>query len=260
MQYAPTIPRKTMVIRRTQSDSRPAALITGGAKGMGAAFARALAEDGYNIGIVTRRSERAAQRVVRDCEKHGVTARYWLADLTDIADTERVAKEFQRTFKRWDVLINNVGDYWWGPILRMKTETLKAMFQSNFSSATRLSLLAVKAMRKRGTGRIINIGWVFADRLQAIPHAAAYQAAKTALLSFSSALAKEAIRDGITINMVSPGIHYTTVNPPKDPARIIPAGRMGNDRDMIGAIRYFLSPEASYVTGSHLKVSGGYGV
>ncbi|GAB4323822.1 MAG: 3-oxoacyl-ACP reductase FabG [Candidatus Zixiibacteriota bacterium] len=249
-----------MAAQRFQPHARPAALITGGARGMGASFAKALAEDGYDIGVVTRRSERAAQKVVRECERLGVAAKYWLADLTDIDETERVAAEFVRTFRRWDVLINNVGDYWQGPILRMKTQTLKNMFQSNFSSATRLSLLAVKAMRKRKSGRIINIGWVFADRLQAIPHAAAYQAAKTALLSFSSALAKEAMRDGITINMVSPGMHYTTVDPPKDPARVIPAGRMSNDRDLIGAIRYFLSPEAAYVTGSHLKVSGGYGV
>ncbi len=249
-----------MATQRTPKRNRPSALITGGAQGMGAAFAKALAKDGYNIGIVTRRSERSARSVVNECEQHGVSARYWLADITDIADTEHVAKDFQRAFRRWDVLINNVGNYWWGPILRMKTDTLKNMFQSNFSSATRLSLLAVKAMKKKKSGRIINIGWVFADRLQAIPNAAAYQAAKTALLSFSSALAKEAIRDGITINMVSPGMHYTTVDPPKDPARVIPAGRMSNDDDLIGAIRYLLSPEAAYVTGSHIKVSGGYGV
>jgi 3-oxoacyl-[acyl-carrier protein] reductase len=226
---------------------------------MGAAIALALAEDGYDIGIVTRRSERAAQSVVRKCEKLGVNARYWLADLTDIDATEDVARDFVKSFKRWDVLINNVGDYWAGPILRMKTDTLKAMFQSNFSSAARLSLLAVKTMRKRKQGRIVNIGWVFADRLQNIPRCAAYQAAKTALLSFSSGLAKEAIRDGITINMVSPGMHYTTIDPPSDPARVIPAGRLSRDEDLVAAIRYFLSPGAAYVTASHLKVSGGYG-
>jgi len=227
---------------------------------MGAAIALALAEDGYDVGIITRRSERAAQSVARKCETLGVNARYWLADLTDIAATEKVAREFVKAFKRWDVLINNVGDYWTGPLLRMKTDTLKAMFQSNFSTAARMSLLAVKAMRKRSQGRIVNIGWVFADRLQNIPQCAAYQAAKTALLSFSSGLAKEAMRDGITINMVSPGMHYTTVDPPEDPARIIPAGRLSRDEDIVAAIRYFLSPGAAYVTSSHLKVSGGYGV
>lgn len=248
-----------MATKRQGKATRPAALITGGAKGLGKAITLALAHDGYDVGIVTRRSERAAESVVKACEKSGVRAHYWLADLTDIAATEKVAGDFVRTYKRWDVLINNVGDYWHGPILTMKTDVLKRMFQSNFSSATRLSLLAVKTMRRRGRGRIVNIGWSFADRLQSIPDSAAYLAAKTALLSFSSGLAKEAIRHGITINMVSPGMHHTTIDAPKDPAKVIPAGRFSTDEDIIGAIRYFLSPVASYVTGSHLKVSGGYG-
>jgi NAD(P)-dependent dehydrogenase (short-subunit alcohol dehydrogenase family) len=89
---------------------------------------------------------------------------------------------------------------------------------------------------------------------------AIYQAAKTALLSFTSSLAKVAMEHGITINTVSPGIHHITVNPPKNPKAIIPAGRVSNDEDIVGAVRYFLSPVAGYVTGSHLKVSGGYGV
>jgi NAD(P)-dependent dehydrogenase (short-subunit alcohol dehydrogenase family) len=239
---------------------RRAALVTGGAKGIGRSLAIALAEDGYDIGIVTRRSEKAAGAVVSRCEKAGVKARFWRADLVDIDQTEAVAREFRRHFKRWDVLINNVGDYWAGSILRMKMETLKVMFQSNFSVAARLSLLAVKAMRRHRSGRIINIGYVFADRLQANPRVAAYQAAKTALLSYSHSLAQTAMEDGITINTVSPGVHHNTVEPPADPARIIPAGRMGADSDIWGAVRYFLSPAAAYVTGSHIKVSGGYGI
>lgn len=243
-----------------KSTSQPSALITGGAKGMGRAIALALAEDGYNIGIVTRKSETAAKSVVRQCETLGVSARYWKADLIDFRAAERVANEFARHFDRWDVLVNNVGDYWNGPILRMKTETLKHMFQSNFSIAARLSLLAVKTMQKRRSGRIINIGWVFADRLQSIPNGAAYQAAKTALVSFSSGLAKEAIRHGITINMISPGMHESTVDPPENPRKVIPAGRLGRDEDIVGAVRYLISPVAGYVTGTNIKVSGGYGV
>lgn len=244
----------------TRQQARPAALITGGAKGMGRAIAVALAEDGYDIGIVTRRSEAAAQSTVRACERFGARARYWKADLTDFAAAERVAREFERHFRRWDVLVNNVGDYWYGPILRMKTATLKDMFQSNFSTAARLSLLAVKTMRRRRRGRIISIGWVFADRLQNISDSAAYQAAKTALVSFSSGLAKEAMRYGVTINMISPGMHENTVDPPADPRRVIPAGRLSTDADIVGAVRYLISPVAGYVTGTNIKVSGGYGV
>jgi NAD(P)-dependent dehydrogenase (short-subunit alcohol dehydrogenase family) len=244
------IPKKT---------ERPSALVTGGAKGMGRAIALALADDGYDVGIVTRRSDAAARQVVTACEKLGVRSAYWKGDLTNPQATEEIAREFVRTFKRWDVLINNVGDYWNGPILEMRTDTLRAMFQSNFSVAARLSLLAVKVMRLRRQGRIVNIGWTFADRLQGIPDTAAYHAAKTALYSFTSSLAKEAMRDGITINTVSPGMHYTSVDLPKDPKKVIPAGRYSTDEDIVGAIRFFLSPQAGYITGSHLKVSGGYG-
>lgn len=245
---------------RAKTSTRPAALVTGGAKGIGRAIALALADDGFDVGVVTRRSEQAAESVTALCRKRGVDATYWLADLTDIAATEKVATDFVRHFKRWDVLINNVGDYWRGDPLTMKTETLKALFQSNFSVAARLSLLAIRTMRKRKSGRIINIGYVFSDRLQANPYVAAYQAAKTASLSFSSSLAKAAMPHGITINTVSPGMHHNTVDAPARPGDLIPAGRLGADEDLIGAVRYLLSPVASYVTGSHIKVSGGYGV
>ncbi|MEW5702723.1 MAG: SDR family NAD(P)-dependent oxidoreductase [Candidatus Zixiibacteriota bacterium] len=243
-----------------QSAGRRSALVTGGARGIGRAIAIALAEDGYNVGIVTRKSETAARQVVAACENLGVSAQYWLADLTDADVTEKVAVRFVRQFRRWDVLINNVGDYWWGPLLQMKTDTLRTLLQSNFSVAARLSLIAVKTMRKQSGGRIVNLGYVFADRLQGHPNVAAYQAAKTALLSFSSSLAKVAMADGVTINTVSPGIHHNTVQRPAEPDKVIPAGRLGADEDIIGAVRYFLSLQAAYVTGSHLKVSGGYGV
>lgn len=246
--------------RKPAASDRPAALITGGAKGMGRAITLALAADGYDIGIITRKSESAARAVCTQCERLGVFACYWKADLTDIDATEEISRDFVREYKRWDVLVNNIGDYWTGPLLSMKTDTLKDMFQSNFSAAARLSLLATKIMRLRKQGRIVNIGWVFADRLQGIPDAAAYHAAKTALVSFSSSLAKVAIADGVTINLVSPGMHYTSVDLPKDPKKVIPAGRFSSDEDIIGAVRYFLSPQASYVTGSNIKVSGGYGV
>lgn len=239
---------------------RPAALVTGGSKGMGRAIAVALAEDGYDVGIITRKSEAAARATMNQCERLGAYSLYWKADLRNIAATEEVAREFVRKFRRWDVLINNVGDYWNGPILSMKTDTLRDMFQSNFSVAARLSLLATKVMRMRKQGRIVNLGWVFADRLQAIPDTAAYHAAKTALLSFTSSLAKVAMIDGVTINTVSPGMHYTSILLPKDPKKVVPAGRFSTDEDIIGAVRYFLSPQATYVTGSNIKVSGGYGV
>lgn len=239
---------------------RPSALVTGGSKGMGRAIAVALAEDGYDVGIVVRKSEAAARATVNECERLGAFATYWKADLKDPAATEEIAREFVRKFRRWDVLINNIGDYWNGPLLTMKTDTLREIFQSNFSAAARLSLLATKIMRMRKQGRIINIGWVFADRFQGIPDAAAYHAAKTALVSFSSSLSKVAMVDGVTINMVSPGMHYTSVDLPKDPKKIIPAGRYSSDEDIVGAVRYFLSPQAAYVTGSNIKVSGGYGV
>ncbi|HWO57389.1 MAG TPA: SDR family NAD(P)-dependent oxidoreductase [bacterium] len=243
-----------------KASERPTALVTGGAKGMGRAITLALAEDGYDIGIVTRKSEAAARSVCAQCEKLGVRAAYWKADLTDVDTTEEIARDFVREYRRWDVLINNIGDYWSGPILSMKTDTLREMFQSNFSAAARLSLLATKIMRMHRQGRIVNIGWVFADRLQGIPDTAAYHAAKTALLSFTSSLAKVAMVDGITINTVSPGMHYTSVDLPKDVRKVIPAGRFSSDEDIVGAIRYFLSPHAAYVTGSNIKVSGGYGV
>ena len=115
--------------------SQPSALITGGAKGMGRAIALALAEDGYNIGIVTRKSEVAAKATVKRCELLGVRARYWKADLIDIKATERVAREFTRHFGQWDVLVNNVGDYWAGPSHCLPTGTT-ARFASGVSVYT----------------------------------------------------------------------------------------------------------------------------
>ena len=112
-------------------------------------------------------------------------------------------------------------------------------------------------MRKAGWGRIINLGYIFADRLVGNPNVAAYHTGKTGLLAFTYSLARSAARWGITVNMVSPGMNENTVNKPENPGAIIPAGRLGKHADLSNVVLFLLGNESEFVTGTHVKVSGG---
>lgn len=245
---------------KTAGDALPVALVTGGNVGIGRAIALALGQAGYEVLVNYRKRKQPADLTVRQIREAGGKAHAVRADVSKSTDVQRVFAHIAADYGKLDVLVNNVGDYLRKEFNRLTPEDVRRMTESNYYSVVECSLRAAQLMRKRKSGRIINIGYVYAERLQANPRVAAYHCAKQAMLCFSLSLAKDLARHQITVNVVSPGINVNSIEKPKTLKTEIPFGRLGRHEDIINAIMFLLRPESEYITGTHLKVSGGHGL
>jgi 3-oxoacyl-[acyl-carrier protein] reductase len=234
---------------------RPAALVTGSARGIGRALVLALAEDGYDVAIHYRTSAAAAEAVVREAGAHGVRALALQADVTVEQEARGLVESAHRELGRLDVLVNNVGNYHFGPLDELDAATWHAMFDSNLHATFYTCQSAVPILRRQGGGRIVNVGYAGSEILRARPGIVAYAAAKTGVILYSKALARSEAAAGITVNVVSPGVMENSVT---QPTSEIPMGRAGRLDELVAAVRYLLSPGAAYVTGANLEVAGGW--
>lgn len=236
------------------------AWVTGSAKGIGRSLALHLATQGCSVAIHFRKSKTQAEKVAAAVEKRGGQALLLQGDLTDPADVRANVNRLKKAWGRLDILINNAGDYVERPIEKVTPEAFHRYSRGNLEPAVNTSLLVLPMMRKRKWGRIINIGYVLADRVAGHPDFTAYHVGKTGLLAFTYSLARRAAKWGITVNMVSPGMNENTVDRPKNPAKVVPAGRLGKYTDLQNAVDFLLKPESEFITGTHMKVSGGLGL
>ncbi|MFO7544473.1 MAG: SDR family oxidoreductase [Trueperaceae bacterium] len=240
------------------TDTRPAALVTGSAKGVGRALVLALAEDGYDVVVHYRTSRDEAEQVADRARALGVRAVTHAADVTVEAEARGLVDAAAAAFDRLDVLINNVGNYHYGPLDALTFEVWNEMFASNLHATFHTCQRAMPLLRAspRG-GRVVNIGYAGSELVKARPGIAAYGIAKTGVILYSKALARNEARSGVTVNVVSPGVLENSVT---KPLHEIPMGRPGRLDELVAAVRYLLSPEAAYVTGVTIEVAGGWNV
>lgn len=233
----------------------PAALVTGSAKGIGKAILLALARDGYDVAVHYRSSQKEALAVAQEAAAYGITAVTLQADVTKPKEAEELVKLAATSLGGLDVLINNVGNYRRGPLSELDADSWLELFGSNLNATFYTCQAAVPMMRDHGGGRIINLGYAGAQAFVARPDIAAYAIAKMGVILYSKALAKDNAAYGMTVNVVSPGVMDNSVT---KPLAEIPMGRAGELSELVGAVRYLLSPEARYVTGITLEVAGGW--
>lgn len=233
----------------------PAALVTGSAKGIGRAILLALAADGYDVAVHYRSSQAEALAVAREASEFGVTADTLQADVTRPDDAADLVHLAAASLGGLNVLVNNVGNYHRGPLGELDAATWLEMFASNLHATFYTCQAAVPLLRERGGGRIVNLGYAGAQVFTARPDIAAYAIAKTGVILYSKALAKDNAAHGITVNVVSPGVLENSVTKPLSE---IPMGRAGELGELTGAVRYLVSSEARYVTGVTLEVAGGW--
>lgn len=234
---------------------RPAALVTGSARGIGRALVLALAADGYDVVVHYRRSRTDAQAVADEARRSGAHAAVLQADVTREDEARALVSSARAALGRLDVLVNNVGNYHYGPLSELTAERWHAMFDSNLHATFYTCQTAVPILRDQGGGRIVNIGYAGAELLAARPGIVAYAAAKTGVILYSKALARSEAAHGITVNVVSPGVMENSVT---QPTAEVPMARPGKLSEVVAAVRYLLSPEAAYVTGVTLEVAGGW--
>jgi 3-oxoacyl-[acyl-carrier protein] reductase len=237
------------------------ALVTGGARRLGGAISRYLACKGFRVVINYRNSKQEAQRLLKVISDHGGEGLCIRADVTKVTQVERMFRTVTDRYGRIDVLVNNVGNYLWKPLASIRLREWDEILQNNLYSVFLCSGAALPAMRRQQWGRVINIGYAPAGKLSAFPKCTAYHIAKTGVLIYTKSLAVEEARFNITVNMVSPGTMFNSVRKPsRNPADYIPVGRFCRYEDILGIIDYLVREEASYITGGHFVVSGGYSI
>ncbi len=242
------------------------ALVTGGGQGIGRAIALALAREGAQVAVLDVAGDRA-EAVCGEIAALGVKGLALAADLRRRADVERAVVEVLEQWGQLDVVVNNAGWDRMQPFLESDEETWDRIIGINFKGALYVLKAALPSMVARGGGRVVSIA-SDAGRVGS-SNEAVYAGSKGALIAFSKTLAREVARHGITVNVVCPGITETALlqgirdESPKNAkviesiGRAIPLGRIGVPEDIAGAVVFLASPEAGYVTGQTLSVSGG---
>jgi 3-oxoacyl-[acyl-carrier protein] reductase len=238
------------------------ALVTGASRGIGKEIALSLGRAGARVAISYRTNKLDAQKVVNELRVHGGEAMAVATDITDPVRVQEMMDGLVRHFGRLDILVNNVGDFHWKPVMESTVEEWHAILNSNLSSVFYTSKFALPAMRRQRWGRMINLGAVGAERAFGQAKISAFSAAKSGLVAFSRSLALEEARNGITVNVVNPAIIDDKELTREEAGRIadarFPVGRPATAQDVATAVKFFASAEASFITGQVLNVSGGW--
>lgn len=235
------------------------ALVTGGSRGIGAAVARSLAQQGADVAISYVSSADKAQALVRELEQLGVRALALQADQADTAIATKLVHDVAEHFGRLDILVNNAGVFL--PSASDEVDVAgNRQFAVNFNSV----VAGIRAAQKvlHDGGRIITIGSCLATRV-GFPGLADYAATKAAVVGYSKGIARDLGARKITVNVVQPGPIDTEMNPDEGDfattmKALIALGRFGKAEEVAAAVTFLASPGASYISGAVLDVDGGY--
>jgi 3-oxoacyl-[acyl-carrier protein] reductase len=244
------------------------AVVTGAGRGIGAAIARGLGAHGAAVAVNYLRDAGSAERVVADIEASGGRARAVRADVTDPAAVRRMIAEVHDEFGPADIVVNNaLRSYTFDPLARRTAwETTWADYhvqlEGSLGGAVNVCRAALAGMQARGGGRIVNVVTDLVERPSVPYHD--YTTAKAALLGYSRNLAAELGTFGITVNCVAPGLVHPTdssraaTDEQRDALEeVTPLRRLATPDDVAGAVLFFTSDWAAFVTGACLFVDGG---
>ncbi|MDS0861701.1 2-hydroxycyclohexanecarboxyl-CoA dehydrogenase [Burkholderia pseudomultivorans] len=241
-------------------------VVTGGGGGIGGATCRRFAAEGARVAILDL-SLAAAEQVRDEIRAAGGTADAIRCDITNRADVDAAVAETEARLGPVDVLVNNAGWDIFRPFVKTEPAQWDKLIAINLTGALHLHRAILPGMVERRRGRIVNIA-SDAARVGSSGEAV-YAACKGGLVSFSKTIAREHARHGITVNVVCPGPTDTALfaayregagNPDKLMEafqRSIPLGRIGQPGDLPGAVVFFASDDAGFITGQVLSVSGG---
>ncbi len=238
-------------------------IVTGGSRGIGAATAKLAAERGWSVLTTYIERREPAEAVIREITAAGGRAATIQANTSIEADIVRMFDTATELFGPVTGLVNNAGLNG-GPsnLADMDVAEIRRLIDVNVVGTILCAREAVRRMaRDRGGngGAIVNLGSVSA-RLGSPHERVHYSASKGAMVSFTQGLGREAIKQGVRVTCVSPGLTDTEMNPADRQARVLPVvpiGRVAEPIEIARAILFLLSPEASYITGTELTVSGG---
>ncbi|MGF1681449.1 3-oxoacyl-ACP reductase FabG [Photobacterium minamisatsumaniensis] len=236
-------------------------IVTGGSKGIGKGIAQVFARQGAKVIIVARGKE-ASQAAAEEIRNNGGSAEYYLADVSNWQEMNKMAESVRETHGRIDVLCANAGIFPQTSLADMDPEDWDLVMNTNLKSL----FLSVKAvtpfMKEQGKGRIVVTSSITGP-VTGFPGWSHYGASKAGQLGFIKTAAIELARSGITINAVMPGNIYTEglqdlgQDYLDTMASSIPQNRLGSVDDIGNTALFFASDEAGYITGQTIVVDGG---
>jgi NAD(P)-dependent dehydrogenase (short-subunit alcohol dehydrogenase family) len=240
------------------------ALITGGGRGLGVTMATALAQVGADVALAGRSLEQGRATASAIASATGRTVQAFAADVTVIADIDRLVDRVEQDLGPIDILINSAGVNIRGAVQELSESDWDTVLDINLKGTFLCSRACGPRMVSRGWGRVINMGSILS--VIALPGRAAYASAKAGVVNLTKVLALEWAGTGVTANAICPGPFATDMNRPliDDPIKYqefckqIPLGRFGELHELAGAAVFLASNASSYVTGSALFVDGGW--
>ncbi len=242
------------------NDVQKVALVTGGARGIGAAVARRLCHEGFHVVVNYRSSVAEAEALVADVRAAGGSAEARRADVCDLTQTRALMEHIASTRARLDVLVNNAGRSEDGFLLLTPTDRWWAVFHENLSPVVNCSRAALPLMLRHG-GAIVNITSV--SGIRGVDGQTAYGAAKAAIAGFSRALAKEVSAKGVVVNCVAPGPiateMYDQVPEERRRARLamLPLQRVGRPEEVADVVAMLALGRAGFLVGQVIAIDGG---
>jgi NAD(P)-dependent dehydrogenase (short-subunit alcohol dehydrogenase family) len=235
------------------------AVVTGGAAGIGQAYARRLARDGRTVVVADVAPADETVRLIRDAGGDVLPAH---CDVSDAGSVERFADLVLAGFERADILVHNAGIYPIAPFEDTDWATWRRIMDVNLDSLFHLSKAFLAGMKQAGWGRIVTTG----AHVSGAPGFTAYTASKAGATGFMRSLAAEVGEHGITVNVIVPGLVRTpgTITGPQDELGLFDMARAGQaikrteqPEDLVGAVSFVTSEEAGFITGQTLVVDGG---
>lgn len=234
------------------------AVVSGGSKGLGAALAKELLGQGYAVVTFSRKRTAAVDQL----EKMGGSSFHWTElDMADFRGVEKYINKTVADLGRVDALINNAGVMVTGSLPLIRYEQVNQMISVNLEGAIHLTRVCSRFMVHQRGGNVVNISTV--NAVKGHTGVAVYAATKAGLDAMTRCLAKDLGPRGIRVNSVAPGYFESdltadvTEKMKESITRKTPLARLGTVEDMLGAVRFLLSKESSFITGQVLVVDGG---
>ena len=237
-------------------------LITGSARGIGAATAALFADSGYNVVINYNTSEADAMSLCNNLKANGHNAIAIRADVSKADEVEFLFSEAEKEFGCVDVLVNNAGIAQQKLFTDITAQDYDRMFDCNVKSVFNCCQRALPSMIHNKNGRIINISSMWG--VVGASCEVHYSASKAAVIGMTKALAREVAPSGITVNCIAPGVIDTPMNKGFDEDTIkclteeTPVGRLGTPEDIARTILFFANDDSSFITGQTLVADGGF--